>query len=262
MQGYIKLHRSILDNTIFKCKPFSKGQAWVVLLLLTNHQEGYINVKNGELVKIERGECGYSELALADLFGWSRGKVKRFLELLESEKMIHQKTVANRTVISIINYGNYQNDTVNSTVNDTVNGHLTVHQTDINNNEKNDKNDKNVISFINAEKKEKIDPYINPVINEFKELHKKIIGKRVYLSAAECSRITELAADVDDFSSTLPTVLTKLKRLKFDRIGYNPNASWLLKENNYTAILNGAYDVENNSMEEWYKQKMAERGKQ
>lgn len=150
MQGYIKLHRSILDNTIFKCKPFSKGQAWITLLLLTNHKEGYINVKNGELIKIERGECGYSELALADLFGWSRGKVKRFLELLKSEKMIHQKTVANRTIISIINYDNYQNDTVNSTVNSTVNGHLTVHQTDINNNDNNEKNDKNDNTHINA----------------------------------------------------------------------------------------------------------------
>lgn len=244
MQGYIKLHRSILDNTIFKCKPFSKGQAWVVLLLLTNHQEGYINVKNGELVKIERGECGYSELALADLFGWSRGKVKRFLELLESEKMIHQKTVANRTVISIINYDNYQNDTVNSTVNDTVNGHLTIHQTDINNNDKNDKNEKNVIS-INAKEEKKIDPYINPIVNKFKEAHKKIIGSRVYLNNAECNKLIELAAVVEDFSSTMPTVFKKLKKLKFDGIGYKPNASWLLKDNHYTEILNGAYDVEN-----------------
>lgn len=247
MQGYIKLHRSILDNTIFKCKPFSKGQAWITLLLLTNHKESFINVKNGELIKIERGECGYSELALADLFGWSRGKVKRFLELLKSEKMIHQKTVANRTIISIINYDNYQNDTVNSTVNDTVNGHLTVHQTDINNNDKNDnneKNDKNVISFINAEKTKKIDPYINPVINEFKKQHEKIMGKRVYLNSVESNKLTELAADVEDFSSTLPTVLKKLKKLKFNGIGYKPNASWLLKENHYTEILNGAYDFE------------------
>lgn len=153
MQGYIKLHRSILDNTIFKCKPFSKGQAWITLLLLTNHKEGYINVKNGELIKIERGECGYSELALADLFGWSRGKVKRFLELLKSEKMIHQKIVANRTIISIINYDNYQNDTVNS----TVNGHLTVHQTDINNNDKNDNNEKNDNTHINDAKTKRLE---------------------------------------------------------------------------------------------------------
>lgn len=241
MQGYIKLHRSILDNKIFKFKPFSKGQAWITLLLLANHKEGYITVKNGELIKIKRGECGYSELALADLFGWSRGKVKRFLELLKSEKMIHQKTIANRTIISILNYENYQNDTVNSTVNDTVNGHLTGHQTDINNNDKNDKND----NFINEEKIKKIDPYINPVVNEFKETHKKVMGTRVYLNNSECAKLIELSADVEDFSSTLTPVFQKLKKLKFDGIGYKPNASWLLKENHYTEILNGAWDVDN-----------------
>ena len=118
-QGYIKLHRSILDNPIFQSKPFSKGLAWIALLLLTNHKENLMPVKNGQMLKIRRGECGYSELALADIFGWSRGKVKRFLMLLESEKMIQQKIVANHSVIKILNYSQYQDDTTN----DTTNGH-------------------------------------------------------------------------------------------------------------------------------------------
>ena len=243
MRGYIKLYRQLLDNPLFTSEPFSKGQAWITILMLANHKESYITTKNGILIKIERGECGYSELALSKIFKWSRGKVKRFLQLLESEKMIQQKISENHSIIRVLNYEQYQDDTINSTINDTINGQLTGQLTDTNNNDKNDNNDKNVI-FINAEKTKKTDPYINPVINEFKQQHEKIIGKRVYLNNAECNKLTELAADVEDFSSTLPTVLKKLKKLKFDGIGYKPNASWLLKENHYTEILNGAYDYE------------------
>lgn len=242
MRGYIKLHRQLLDNELFTSEPFSKGQAWITILLLANHKESFITTKNGKLIKIKRGECGYSELALSKIFKWSRGKVKRFLMLLESEKMIQQKISENHSVIKVLNYEQYQDDTINGTINNTINGQQTVQQTDINNKDKNDKNEKN--DYINGEKIKNFDPYLNPIINEFKNLHKKIIGTRVYLNNAERNKLTELAADVEDFSSTLPTVLEKLKNLKFDGIGYKPNASWLLKDNHYTEILNGAYDVE------------------
>ena len=165
-EGYISLHRSLLDNPIFNSEPYTKGQAWVTILMLANYKEGFVQIKNGELIKVERGECGYSELALSDIFKWSRGKVKRFLNLLESEKMIQQKIRSNRTIIKICNYELYQNrtvnDTVNSTVNDTVNGHLTIQQTDINNNDNNDNNEKNNIYGL------KIKKFQKPTLEEIK----------------------------------------------------------------------------------------------
>ena len=120
-EGYISLHRTLLDNPIFNSEPYTKGQAWVAILMLTNHKEGYITVKNGKMIKIERGECGFSELALSDIFKWSRGKVKRFLILLESEKMIQQKIVENHSIIKVLNYDKFQNSTTNDTTNDTIN---------------------------------------------------------------------------------------------------------------------------------------------
>lgn len=143
-KGYISLYRQILDNPIWNIKPYSKGQAWVTILLLTNHKVGYMPIKNGQLLKVERGECGYSDTALADIFGWSRAKVKRFLTLLETQKMVQLKNRFNRNIISILNYDTYQNNTVNSTVNSTVNEHLTLQQTNTNNNENNDNNENNI----------------------------------------------------------------------------------------------------------------------
>lgn len=108
--GFFLLHRKFLDNPLLNVKPFCKGYAWITILALTNHKEGFIRVKNGTLVKIQRGECGYSEKALADIFGWSRGKVRRFLEQLKIEKMIQQKIVENHSIIKILNYKSYQTE--------------------------------------------------------------------------------------------------------------------------------------------------------
>lgn len=107
-QGFILIHRTLFENPLLNTKPFCKGYAWVVLIGLANHKAGYIEVKNGTLVKVQRGECGYSEKALADLFGWSRGKLRRFLEQLKIEKMIQQKIVENHSIIKILNYIPYQ----------------------------------------------------------------------------------------------------------------------------------------------------------
>lgn len=172
MQGWIKIHRQLLESSLFTCEPFSKGQAWISIIMLTNHKEGYITVKNGNMLKIERGECGYSELALAKIFKWSRGKVKRFLMFLENEKMIQQKIVENHSIIKVLNYEAYQDDTTNDTTNSTTNGQQTIQQTDINKNDKNDKNDKNI-----KKEKLKFGEFQNVLLSDYeyqalKELYK------------------------------------------------------------------------------------------
>lgn len=240
MQGYIKLHRKMLDNPLFNAETYTKGQAWITILLLANHKASYIQVKNGEIIKIERGECGYSELALANIFKWSRGKVKRYLKTLETLKMIQQKKVSDRNIIKVLNYENYQDDTTN----DTTNGHQTVQQTDINNNDKNDKNDKNVInSFSLGEKRKKTDPYIqNPIIDKFFSENKRVFGKKLYLTAPQRQRVMELNTEIEDFPNTITPAFEKLKSLEFDLPNFNPNAAWLLRDDNYTNVLNGLYD--------------------
>lgn len=39
MSGWIKIHRDILYHEIWSDKPFSKGQAWIDLILLANHSD-------------------------------------------------------------------------------------------------------------------------------------------------------------------------------------------------------------------------------
>lgn len=234
MQGWLKLHRQLLENPIFNSEPYSKGQAWVSIIALTNHKDGYITVKNGEMIKIERGECGYSELALSDKFKWSRGKVKRFLKLLESEKMIQQKIVANHSIIKILNYDKYQDDTTD----DTTNGQQTIQQTDTNKNDNNDNNDKNELAA------KKIDFLTDPIINEVFDIYRTNCTGLVKLDKF-CNRNIELKKLVGTYLEQTGSDLDYFKRVceianGIKRIGsVNVDLKVILK--NHDGFYNGKY---------------------
>lgn len=155
MNGWIKLYRQLADNPIWLIKPFSQGQAWVDLLLITTYNEGFIKIRNGEIIKLKKGECGYSQLTLSERWGWSRGKVKRYLNLLETEKMIQQKNIGKYTIINILSYEKFQNDTTNNTINDTIDDTIDGHYQE------------------SKESKEskKIDIYVSPEIEQIKKIY-------------------------------------------------------------------------------------------
>ena len=151
-KGWIKLYRNLLDNDLWLLEPFTKGQAWVDLLLLANHKPALMTIKNGKVIELNRGDCGMSILGFAERWHWSRERVKRYFSLLESKKQVTKKEVENRVIISILNYEDYQdvtlNVTVNDTLNDTVNGTVNVtvngHKQECKEEHKNEKNEKEV----------------------------------------------------------------------------------------------------------------------
>ena len=90
MKGWIPVHRQLQEHWLWADKPFSKGQAWVDLLLLANHSDKKFLLGN-ELVEVNTGSFITSELKLADRWGWSKTKVRAFLTLLQNDKMIVKK---------------------------------------------------------------------------------------------------------------------------------------------------------------------------
>ena len=108
-QGFISLHRCIFDNPIWFEEKFTRAQAWIDLLLLANHETGYIR-KRGIRIEINRGEIGRSKETLADRWSWSRNKVTKFLQQLEVEEMIEIVDKSSKLLqkIKITNYDNYQ----------------------------------------------------------------------------------------------------------------------------------------------------------
>lgn len=108
-RGYIKLFRKIQDNKVWNRKPYSWGQAWLDLLLSANHKPGLIVVR-GIPIKIKPGQVAHSIKTLSVRWGWSHGKVERFLKWLLHEAQIDLQKNNISTVITILNWSEYQED--------------------------------------------------------------------------------------------------------------------------------------------------------
>jgi hypothetical protein len=107
MQGWIKLHRKITENELWQERPFSRGQAWVDLLLMANSTEGDVLCGN-TIINLDRGQLHTSELKLMKRWGWSKKKVRAYLALLKTLKMATAEGTIRGTTITIENYNDYQ----------------------------------------------------------------------------------------------------------------------------------------------------------
>ena len=139
--GWIKLFRRLAYSSFWLSEKFSRPQAFVDLLLLSNHAGGYIR-KRGIKIMIARGEVGYSEIKLSERWKWSRGKTRRFLQELVDDKKIElrkkqqldTKTVQQisnvTSVVRILNYELYQgNNTTNKPTDKPADKPTDEHQT-------------------------------------------------------------------------------------------------------------------------------------
>lgn len=126
---FIQYQRRLFQSELWIGEKFSRGQAWVDLIYLANWKDGHIRVR-GNLLKVKRGQVGWSIVKLADRWMWSRGKVTRFLNELHNEHRIEQQKNSISSLITIINYNNFQpNGTADSTTNVTADGQQTEQQT-------------------------------------------------------------------------------------------------------------------------------------
>jgi hypothetical protein len=107
MEGYILLFRKLQSNGLWQDKPFSKGQAWVDLLLCASYKAHSFWIRGNE-IKVKQGQVAMSTLTMAGRWGWSRGKVRNFLVYLESSQQISQQKSTLTTLITIINWEEYQ----------------------------------------------------------------------------------------------------------------------------------------------------------
>ena len=200
MEGWIKLHRKIVDNPYYFSEPFTRSQAWVDLIILANHKDNFFYMR-GVKVDVKRGQIGMSLENIAKRFRWSRGKAERFIsELEKSNQIVRQKTNIT-TLFSIVNYNEYQSDSkadsnTNSKSNRKADGHQTVKQTDTNKNEKNDNNEKN---------EDKID------FDVFWNLYNKKVAKDKCISKWDKLSSQDHQAIID----TLPNFLNTIKDKQF-----------------------------------------------
>lgn len=123
--GFFAIDRELLTHELWLDdeEPFCKRCAWVDLIGLANHSDTKLMVR-GKVIEAKRGEVNRSFRWLADRWGWSVNKVRRFIEFLEAEHMVEHKTEHGETVLTLCNYCVWQ-DKYRS--NGTPNGTGTEH---------------------------------------------------------------------------------------------------------------------------------------
>ena len=120
-EGWIKLSRSLLLHPIFKTPVV--GHFWVYLLLKANHEA--VRVKSGKrFMTIDRGELLLSIRGCQEECGVTPRQVRTCLNLLKNDTMIDTRCDTLGTVVTIVNYDDYQaikkkRDTPSDTPSDT-----------------------------------------------------------------------------------------------------------------------------------------------
>ena len=147
MEGWIKLHRQILEHWVWK-DPV-KFQWWMDMLLMANHADTKVNI-GFELYDCKRGQSILSLKSWGERWGVSKHTVRNFFVLLEKDLMITHENLQKTTRITICKYDTYQSDLHGEGTHRERIGNAKGTQKESNKNVKNEKT-------VNNEKKEKED---------------------------------------------------------------------------------------------------------
>lgn len=240
-QGWLKIHRKILDNFLWEDRPFSRGQAWIDLILIANHEDK-TTIFNGNVVEIKRGQKMTSLRKLSDRWGWSITKTKKFLEVLQSEKMLTYKSNSKNTVYTIVNFNNYQEKQEyknNTKITQKENRNKTKkNQKETNKNDKNDKNDKNIFNNLSNDK------LFVPLIEKWNELPDTI--SKISTLKKDTQRYKMLSQRINEYGADkVLEAIEQIKRSSFllgknDR-GWTITFEWFVRPNNFVKVLEGNY---------------------
>ena len=242
---------------------FSKGQAWVDLLLLANHRDKKI-LFNGDMITIQRGQYLTSMVKLAEKWKWSRPTVVKFLNLLERDGMITRSSDNTKTLITIENYSVYQDiseddlqpslqpslqptlqDSCNP-VDNPINNPLYTNKND--KNIKNDKNDNNVKNNIRLSKDNLCQTEsVRRVVEEWNTLSEYGI-KPVSRLTNGTKRYDSLVArlrkySVDDVMKAIDNIRhSDFLQGKHNGKPWQITFDWFVLPNNFPKVLEGNYD--------------------
>lgn len=139
MDGYIKLHRKILENPIV-CKDGDYLSIWIYLLLNATHKECDAMFK-GKRITLLPGQLITGRKSIAKQFNINESKVQRVIKKLEIEHQIEQQTSNENRLITILNWDEYQKG--EQQIEQRVNNERTTDEQQVNTN----KNVKNVRSI-------------------------------------------------------------------------------------------------------------------
>lgn len=173
MEGWIKLHRSILLKGWVNKSDFV--QVWIHLLLMATHKDREY-FWNGKTIVLKSGQLITGRKSISEKTGVDENKVERILKVFESEQQIEQRKTSTSRLISILNWEKYQED--EQPFEQRVNNGRTTSEQRVNTkqelkNDKNDKNERRVSAFTPPTPEQVRDYFFEIGVggNEFERFH-------------------------------------------------------------------------------------------
>lgn len=106
MEGWIKIHRKMLDNPII-CKDSDYFAVWIYLLLNATHKEIPALFKKEKII-LKPGQLLTGRKAMSKQLKISESKIYRIINDFKSEQQIEQQTSNKNSLITILNWDKYQ----------------------------------------------------------------------------------------------------------------------------------------------------------
>ena len=147
MEGWIKLHRKILDNPVIN-KDADYLAVWIYLLLNATHKEVSAIFKGKKILLIP-GQLITGRKSISDNLSISESKIYRILNDFKSEQQIEQQTSNKNSLITILKWNEYQNNEQQDE--QQMNNKRTTNEQQVNTskNERNKMNKNNINNFSN-----------------------------------------------------------------------------------------------------------------
>ena len=134
--GWVKLHRKLVDNPIFKNDKLFR--VFMYCLLKASHKD-HEQLVGDSIVALKAGELATGRAAISSATGLSEQNIKTAISKLKALGIITSKPTNKYSIISILNWDSYQQDNQQVTSSQPAsNQHVTT-----NKNVKNEKNVKN-----------------------------------------------------------------------------------------------------------------------
>jgi hypothetical protein len=168
VEGWIKLHRKLLENPIFQNEKLLKVFVWC--LLKASHTE-HAELVGLQKVSLRPGQFVYGRHKAAEELKIKESTLYKYMMWLKNEEILNIQSNNKFSVVTVVNWDLYQMDESKSNSKNSSKVTTKEQQRNTNKNDKNDKNNKNNIF---------IPPTLEEVISYCKERNNSVDPQKWY----------------------------------------------------------------------------------
>lgn len=238
--GWVKLHRKMLDNPIIM-KDAEHLAVWMYLLLNATHAE-YPALFKGKKITLQPGQLITGRKSIASTLSVNESKVRRILDAFESDQQIDRQRSNQNTLISLKNWEKYQlfdqqNDQPSTNHRPTSDQPPTTNKKN-----KNVKNEKNVINYSDI-------PELNTAILEFikfrKSVKKPMTDRAISLMIGKLNKLSSnVNEQIDIINQSILAGWTDVYPLKKQSDRKEVVPDWLNKKKGFNDYQQRDYDFD------------------